>query len=198
MSLKGGSLNSTSNINTMFMILVIVLLSWVIFLLCKTYKTNNNGIESPKQRINITTNVERNGNDLHLPPLKNDNSYYYGSQMGGSQMGGGYGNDVNIRTRGHLTEYSQIGLLTKDEIDKHPIILPLFGRRVDRNKMQYYAISNTGSMNTKLPVKKNGRSCTEERGCDELFSGDDIFVEGYKASFKSTIYENSNNFAYIA
>ena len=80
----------------------------------------------------------------------------------------------------------------------NPIILPLFGRHVDRNKMQYYAISNTGSMNTKLPVKKNGRSCTEERGCDELFSGDDIFVEGYKASFKSTIYENSNNFAYIA
>ena len=192
MSLKGGSLNSTSNINTMFMILVIVLLSWVIYLLCKTYKTNNR-IESPKERINIINNIERNGSDLHLPPLKNDNSYYYGSQMGG-----GYGNDVNIRTRGHLTEYSQIGILTKDEIDKHPIILPLFGRRVDRNKMQYYAISNTGSMNTKLPVKKNGRSCTEERGCDELFSGDDIFVEGYKASFKSTIYENSNNFAYVA
>ena len=188
-SLKGGG--STSNVNTMFMILVIVLLSWVIYLLYKTYKTNN-GAESPKERINIINNIERNGNDLHLPPLKNDNSYYYGSQMGG------YGNDVNIRTRGHLTEYAQIGILTKDEIDKHPIILPLFGRRVDRNKMQYYAISNTGNMNTKLPVKKNGRSCTEERGCDELFSGDDIFVEGYKASFKSTIYENSNNFAYIA
>ena len=189
-SLKGGG-GSTSNVNTMFMILVIVLLSWVIYLLYKTYKTNN-GIESPKERINIINNIARDGNDLHLPPLKNDNSYYYGSQMGG------YGNDVNVRTRGHLTEYSQIGLLTKDEIDKHPIILPLFGRRVDRNKMQYYAISNTGNMNTKLPVKKNGRSCTEERGCDELFSGDDIFVEGYKASFKSTIYENSNNFAYIA
>jgi hypothetical protein len=188
-SLKGGG-GLTSNVNTMFMILVIVLLSWVIYLLCKTYNTNNR--ENPKERINIINNIERNGNDLHLPPLKNDNSYYYGSQTRG------YGNDINVRTRGHLTEYSQIGLLTKDEIDKHPIILPLFGRRVDRNKMQYYAISNTGSMNTKLPVKKNGRSCTEERGCDELFSGDDIFVEGYKASFKSTIYENSNDFAYIA
>jgi hypothetical protein len=189
MSLKGGG-GSTSNVNTMFMILVIVLLSWVIYLLCKTYNTHN-GIENPKERINIINNIERNGNDLHLPPLKNDNSYYYGSQIG-------FGNAVNVRTRGHLTDYSQIGILTKDEIDKHPIILPLFGRRVDRNKMQYYAISNTGSMNTKLPVKKNGRSCTEERGCDELFSGDDIFVEGYKTSFKSTIYENSNDFAYIA
>jgi hypothetical protein len=189
-SLKGGG-GQTSNINTMFMILVIVLLSWVIYLLCKTYNTNNR-MENPKERINIINNIERNGNDLHMPPLKNDNSYYYGSQARG------YGNDINVRTRGHLTEYSQIGLLTKDEVDKHPIILPLFGRRVDRNKMQYYAISNTGSMNTKLPVKKNGRSCTEERGCDELFSGDDIFVEGYKASFKSTIYENSNDFAYIA
>ncbi len=188
MSLKGGG--TTSNVNTMFMFLVIVLLSWVIYLLYKTYKTNN-GIEGPNERINIINNIARDGNDLHLPPLKNDNSYYYGSQMRG------YRNDVNVRTRGHLTEYSQIGILTKDEIDKHPLILPLFGRRADRNKMQYYAISNTGSMNTKLPVKKNGRSCTDERGCDELFSGDDIFVEGYKTSFKSTIYENSNDFAYM-
>jgi hypothetical protein len=44
------------------------------------------------------------------------------------------------------------------------------GRRVDRNKMQYYAISNTGTMNTKLPLKNKGRSCTDERGCDEIFT----------------------------
>lgn len=195
MSLKGGG--STSNINLMFMILVIVLLSWVLYLLYDTYK-NERG--NPNERINIINNIDRNVNDLHQPPMKNDNSYYYnGMRMNGNSMMNMIPNEtqVNIRTRGHLSEYSQIGILTKDEIDKHPIILPLFGRRVDRNKMQYYAISNTGSMNTKLPVKKNGRSCTDERGCDELFSGDDIFVEGYKASFKSTIYENSNNFAYI-
>jgi hypothetical protein len=144
------------------------------------------------QSVVQTTNVNKR-NDLNLPPLKSDNSYYY-RMMGGDDSVV----PVNIRMRGHIGEYSQIGILTKDDVGNSPLILPLMGRRVDRNKMQYYAISNTGSMNTKLQVKNKGRSCTDERGCDELFNGDDIFVEGYKTSFHATIYENTNDFAYMA
>ena len=42
----------------------------------------------------------------------------------------------------------------------------------------------------KLPVLKNGRSCTNEYGCDVLYNGDTIYVEGYKQAFKVTTYDN--------
>jgi len=101
--------------------------------------------------------------------------------------------NINIATRGTNQSYSQIGILTRPGINAETLILPLMGRRLDsgRNKMQYYTISNTGNMNTKLPVSKDGRSCTGEYGCDEIFNGDTVYVEGYADTFKATIYENS-------
>lgn len=90
-------------------------------------------------------------------------------------------------------EYSQIGILTKNGM-----ILPLMGRRHmnGRDKWQYYTISNSGNLNTKLPVSVKGKSCTSEYGCDEMMNGDAIYVEGYNDTFKATIYEN-NSFSYI-
>ena len=101
--------------------------------------------------------------------------------------------NINIATRGTNQSYSQIGILTRPGLNAETLILPLMGRLLDsgRNKMQYYTISNTGNMNTKLPVSKDGRSCTGEYGCDEIFNGDTVYVEGYADTFKATIYENS-------
>ena len=106
--------------------------------------------------------------------------------------------NINIETRGTNQSYSQIGILTRPGINAETLILPLMGRRIDsgRNKMQYYTVSNTGNMNTKLPISKDGRSCTGEYGCDEVFNGDTVYVEGYADTFKATIYENSR-FNYI-
>ena len=42
----------------------------------------------------------------------------------------------------------------------------------------------------KLPVSHKGRSCTNEYGCDNIYNGDTVYVEGYKAAFKATIYDN--------
>ena len=105
---------------------------------------------------------------------------------------------INIETRGTSSSYSQIGILTRPGINAETLILPLMGRRLDvgRNKMQYYTVSNTGNMNTKLPISKEGRSCTGEYGCDEIFNGDTVYVEGYADTFKATVYENSR-FNYI-
>jgi len=123
---------------------------------------------------------------------------------------------VNVETRGVQNQYSQVGILTKtdnnsisgfsrkqkeeaneDGIESR-LILPLMGRRhiTGRDKWQYYTISNTGNLNTKLPIRSNGRSCTSEYGCDPLSSGDIVYVEGYNHAFKATIYENSI-FSYI-
>jgi hypothetical protein len=87
-----------------------------------------------------------------------------------------------------------MGILTNGS-DK---ILPLMGRRhmSGRDKYQYYTISNTGNLNTKLPVSVNGRSCTSEYGCDQIMQGDNVYVEGYKETFNATIYE-TNNFHYL-
>jgi len=106
--------------------------------------------------------------------------------------------NINIETRGTNQSYSQIGILTRPGVNAETLILPLMGRRHDsgRNKMQYYTVSNTGNMNTKLPISKDGRSCTGEYGCDEIFNGDTVYVEGYADTFKATIYENSR-FNYI-
>jgi len=89
--------------------------------------------------------------------------------------------------------YSQIGILTRDEL-----ILPLMGRQYmrGRDKWQYYTISNTGNLNTKLPVSVKGKSCTSEYGCDQIMNGDQIYVEGYNNTFNTTVYEN-NMFRYM-
>ena len=63
---------------------------------------------------------------------------------------------------------------------------PLF---TNRDKWQYYTISNQHN-NVKLPIifkKKNGLN---DYGVDQIYTGDIVFVEGYKQSFKATIYEN--------
>lgn len=104
---------------------------------------------------------------------------------------------INMETRGTGMDYTQIGILTKSK-GNEPLILPLMGRQpmTGRDKWQYYTVSNTGFLNTKLPVSLNGKSCTGEYGCDILNNGDTVFVEGYDSTFRVTIYENSQ-FRYI-
>ena len=176
--------------NSFLYLIIIILLSSIIFLLCKAEKKNNSipihnndpYYDNPflfynrPQSNNISTmdNILKY-KDPFQPPLK----------------------EIQIDTRFRNNEYSQMGILTREESDKHPVILPLMGRMVHKgDKIQYYTISNSGSNNTKLPIKKNGKYCTNERGCSELYTNDEVFVEGYKNSFKVTIYE-SKTFEYL-
>jgi hypothetical protein len=94
-------------------------------------------------------------------------------------------------------QYAQVGILTRSvKKNGEDLILPLMGRRTGRyDKMQYYTMSNTGAVNTKLPISKNGKSCTGEYGCDEINNGDTVYVEGYSDTFKVTVYE-SGQFSY--
>jgi len=109
---------------------------------------------------------------LNAPPLKRET---YGLQP--------------ISTQGIPSDYKQYGILTRDTDE---LILPLMGRRSSRNKYQYYTMTNNaGNLNTKLPVSVKGRSCTSDIGCDEIYNGDVIYVEGYKDTFHATIYENA-------
>jgi hypothetical protein len=101
---------------------------------------------------------------------------------------------INIRTRPANADYTQMGILTKSAASSgENVILPLFGKKSDinRSKFQYYTMSNTGMVNTKLPVYKNNRSCTSEQGCDEVYSGDSVFVDGYDDTFSAKVYETN-------
>lgn len=127
------------------------------------------------------------------PPLRNDGVYF---PRGSADIRGNIpvqkAIPINMETHGTSMDYTQIGILTRNQ-GQEPLILPLMGRQpmTGRDKWQYYTISNTGNMNTKLPVSLNGKSCTGEYGCNSLNNGDSVYVEGYNNTFRVTIYENS-------
>jgi len=90
------------------------------------------------------------------------------------------------------TSYRQVGMLTPLHGKSKDNILPLMGRPLftNRNKWQYYSTSNQHN-NVKLPLMYNGRSCTNEYGCDQLNSGDSVYVEGANEAYKVTLYDNA-------
>lgn len=118
----------------------------------------------------------------YAPPLKDDR-YITGS-------GDPRGIPINVSTRAVDTSYRQVGILTRSSGKE--TILPLMGRPlyVNRDKWQYYTMSDKNNM-IKLPVSHNGKSCTNEYGCDSLYNGDSVFVEGYNDAFKVTMYDNN-------
>lgn len=195
------------------MILLFVIGALIIYIYsCHTFNVKNvhtNPSHSPTifySGNNVTKNDSFN--DPYYPPLKNEGVFFPNHIIKNTDdnhtmitsLDGISNRAINIRTRGDNPDFSQIGILTKQNTTNaiEPKILPLMGRRVmnGRSKYQYYTISNSGNVNTKLPVRKNGRNCVNEYGCDELFDGEDILVEGYDDKFKVTIYEN-NTFQYI-
>lgn len=130
-------------------------------------------------------------NDPYVPPGRNTVIYPRNSADV-------RGIPVNVQTRGISNDYQQVGILTRSNHIAGEMILPLMGRKhmSGRDKWQYYTISGSGNLNTKLPISVNGKSCTGEYGCDDIFNGDIVYVEGYNDTFRVTMYEN-NMFQYI-
>ena len=90
------------------------------------------------------------------------------------------------------TNYRQVGILTPLNSSSKDNILPLMGRPLftNRNKWQYYSSSNQNN-NVKLPISRAGRSCTNEYGCDKLYTGDTVYIEGANETYKVTVYDNN-------
>jgi len=126
--------------------------------------------------------------DPHVMPVRERSPYT-------KNMTDPRGMPINIRTQGVEAPFRQVGILTRN--GNGETILPLMGRplQTNRDKHQFYTMNDKNHM-IKLPISKNGKSCTGEYGCDDLFNGDSVYVEGYKDSFNTTIYE-SNALRYI-
>tara|TARA_Y100000389_G_C17466120_1_gene525725 strand:- start:1783 stop:2388 length:606 start_codon:yes stop_codon:yes gene_type:complete len=96
---------------------------------------------------------------------------------------------INVSTRAVDAEYRQVGILTR--MNSPEMILPLMGRPlyVSRDKWNFYTMKDSNNM-VKLPITHKNKSCTNEYGCDNLYNGDTVYVEGYNDTFKVTIYDN--------
>ena len=178
---------------TVIVIIIIVLLIFIyLYTQSSGYKIQPTQPTQVNTRVDIRPQNHLNQPDVLLnpytPPLS-DERYYIPQQQRGIP--------INISTNiGAVdTTYRQIGILTPkgkhNSHQSHTHILPLLGRPLftSRSKWQYYTMTDkTNSI--KLPIIYNGRSCTNEYGCDELLGGEDVFVQGYNESFTVTKYEN--------
>lgn len=141
-------------------------------------------INLPEKQVPSLWNRSDVLHDPYAPPLKVN-----------AHLRPSGGVPVNVPTQGPIPDYQQIGILTRQS--GRETILPLFGRPVyaNRDKWQYYTMNDKNNA-IKLPISVKGKSCTGEYGCDSLYNGDNVYVEGYNDIFNATIYEN-NNIQYI-
>jgi len=169
---------------TLFVIMLGFVITIYYFHLSIRLRGNRYGTTKPEIQVVNNTNYPSNSqldplSNPYAPPLKISTNDFR------TQM------PINVRTQYTNPNYSQIGILTRKN-GENDLILPLMGTTLNtsRNKWIYYTISNTGNVNTKLPLRINGRSSMNEYGCDEINNNDVIYVEGYKSDFQATIYEN--------
>ena len=158
------------------------------------------GIGGPSSNQDVLLNP-------YVPPLRDNSSgstrpvydirggvetIHYGGMGGGMGGGGGGGVRVNVPTRSVDTTYRQVGILTRSNGGQETI-LPLIGRPLftNRDKWQFYTLSDKNNA-IKLPVNVNGKSGTNEYGCNNVSSGDTIHVEGYNDAFRVTAYDSAS------
>lgn len=87
-------------------------------------------------------------------------------------------------------DYQQVGILTSNETDKEPIVLPLYGRKLYNrsDRWQYYTATDKNNM-IRLPLTFGNRECEDDVGCNEINSGDNLSISTYSGrTFTATIY----------
>lgn len=142
---------------------------------------NNHYFTKPRSLFsNLTSDVLMNP---FVPPMR-DGRYFPGDS------GDVRGIPINIRTQGFNSPFRQVGILTSTTGNE--TILPLMGKPLiaNRDKWQFYTMSDKHN-SVKLPITSKGKSCTNEYGCDDLYNGDTVYVQGYNGAFKVTIYDNT-------
>ena len=133
---------------------------------------------------NAYSNTE---NDVLLNPYSaplRDDRVFNNSNYNGSTI------PINVATQSFDTNYRQIGILTR--VNGGETILPLMGRPLfsNRDKWNFYTMNDKNAM-IKLPISFKNRSCTSQQGCDNVYNGDTVHVEGFNDIFRVTVYDNN-------
>ena len=136
--------------------------------------------------------TKQDKNDILLNPYTaplRDDRIFNNTNYNGPKM------PINIPTQSIDTNYRQVGILTRENGSE--TILPLMGRPLfsNRDKWNFYTMNDKNNM-IKLPISFKNKSCTNDQGCDNVYNGDTVYVEGYNDVFKATIYDN-NTMQYI-
>jgi hypothetical protein len=186
------------NYSMFFIVVCVIIVTYLIY--STVIKQNIVVNNSPSEKIVIKETSRENGSWLPSWPYTNDpllNPYspplrderYFVPGFNGIPMGAV---PINISTNiGAVdTQYRQLGIMTSTNTKGK--IIPLMGRPLftNRDKWQYYTMSSEGNSNMKLPISRNGKSCTNEYGCDKLYNGDTVYVEGINEPYRITTYDN--------
>lgn len=96
---------------------------------------------------------------------------------------------INIPTRG-MEEYRQLGILTS--LSDSKIVIPLYGRRtyVRSQHWNYYTLTN-GYQSIQISVSNKNKDCSDEYGCDEIYSDDRVYIPAYNEKFRALMYKNN-------
>jgi hypothetical protein len=117
----------------------------------------------------------------YAPPYRDDRAFPFNLDPRGVIP-------INISTSAVDTTYRQVGILKR--VNGAEMLLPLMGRPLftNRDKWQFYTLNEN---NIKLPVTFKQKSCTSEYGCDNVYTGDTVYVDGIDAVFKATMYDTA-------
>ncbi len=98
---------------------------------------------------------------------------------------------INIPTRGHSSGYQQVGaLIQNDGSGNNQKILPLYGEQTYPGSRQWkYYTGSDGYQSIKLPVVHKNKDCQDTYGCDEIYDGTLVNVNGHDSQFKANIYK---------
>jgi hypothetical protein len=186
----------SDNLNNIIMLILILMSIYLAYTAIKISKSNSNNtvvqnISSDSDSLSVKSAFGYNSreNDILLNPYAaplRDDRYFPDAPK---QM------PINVKTQGCDSEYRQIGILTRTNGDE--TILPLMGRPLiaKRDNWQFYTINDKNN-SIKLPIIHKNKRCTSEYGCDNLYEGDIVKVQGYNDSFKVTVYDN-NTMTYL-
>lgn len=86
-------------------------------------------------------------------------------------------------------EYTQLGYLKGSTNDTD--IYPLYGRasKTNAHRWNYHTITNRPSNNIRLPIQSSdGRECTLDIGCNELYDGDRVTIPGVPGQYEVNLY----------
>ena len=87
--------------------------------------------------------------------------------------------------------FQQIGILTNETGET----LPLYGREVRNRRDRYhYHTTTQGDQVYPIPVSIDGRECTEDIGCPDLYGGETVTVFGKDTPFTVKTYRTDNFF----
>jgi hypothetical protein len=196
------------NYSMFFIVVCIIILIYIIY--TTIYKQNIIVNNSPSEKIVIKDTTRENVGWLnswipswpytnlpsdplinpYAPPLR-DERYFVPGFPSAVVSPGLVPINVSTNIGAVDTQYRQLGIITATNTKGK--IIPLMGRPLftNRDKWQYYTISPEGNNNSiKLPISRNGRSCTNEYGCDKLYNGDTVYIEGLNEPYRVTVYDN--------